>query len=558
MSYENPNQIIDTQSGQYVRDLQKTLSSVESKYSSAIGDEFDRRSKLNRQIVKDAADRSNKAYDEGITAQAKNPSIDFDGNNGLKAGVAAMNKALQVNPSKRTEQENNVIRNVAAAGTTTANYLANTATVGEDHAAALKFGLGKEQGYASDTPHLNLLNTIFATGRTTGSKKMNYDFTGRSTVLGMDVFNAKGETISPFKGIQNTDMNNLLTGNIIPVESGNIREVAESTQDILDLTNPASDVYRANLDSGNFKTVDMRKYGGGITYTVDPIMGEFDKIARPLSDAKFNGMTDKDKAVYYNDISRQPGEKPIKVKVNYDADNEDGKDWEDVQRMREAYYKLVQKDAKLMYKGMKITTVTNAQLAAQADRYKKNNSNSGSPASTSVAKDLYDEMNNDITATVGKMAGFVEGSKPIYKDNKVTAEFYVGTTKKKEKITYDLTDATDAQRFYERLSLEDQYNIFGKSKEGVQNKLDFKKIVANGTRYRESEQANDVFAAKNPGLNEKELDVKRDADVKVHLAVEGKVASLKKKYPKQSSMNTSQYVRYINTKALKEINSKTE
>ena len=54
MSYRNPKQIVDTQSGQYVRELQKSLADTSSKYFTSAKQEFERRAKLNAEIVADS------------------------------------------------------------------------------------------------------------------------------------------------------------------------------------------------------------------------------------------------------------------------------------------------------------------------------------------------------------------------------------------------------------------------------------------------------------------------------------------------------------------------
>ena len=42
MSYRNPKQIVDTQSGQYMRDLQKSLAGTFSNYASEVKKEYEK------------------------------------------------------------------------------------------------------------------------------------------------------------------------------------------------------------------------------------------------------------------------------------------------------------------------------------------------------------------------------------------------------------------------------------------------------------------------------------------------------------------------------------
>ena len=113
MSYRNPKQIVDTQSGQYIREMQRSLADTYSKYTGSIKQEFEKRAKLNAKIVADSQERVNKASNEINQVANANKAIDFDQ---MYDNLDTYNKYMQINPAKRTREMNLFISNMDNSG----------------------------------------------------------------------------------------------------------------------------------------------------------------------------------------------------------------------------------------------------------------------------------------------------------------------------------------------------------------------------------------------------------------------------------------------------------
>ena len=138
MSYRNPKQIVDTQSGQYVRDMQKSLSDTFSKYSSGINTIINKKAKkLEEQLEEEAkssalfrADRAkytNKVSSDINQLANKNKSISFESYPTLLEETSA----IKMKPNYTWDQtDRNKINNGNTLGADTAENIANTVSVG--------------------------------------------------------------------------------------------------------------------------------------------------------------------------------------------------------------------------------------------------------------------------------------------------------------------------------------------------------------------------------------------------------------------------------------------
>ncbi len=138
MSYRNPKQIVDTQSGQYMRDLQKSLAGTFSNYASEVKKEYERRAKLNEQVVAKSQERINRISGQINQVANANKTTNFDQMYDL---LDEYGQYMKVNPSKRTREMNAFINNMDNSGTTIKNMLANTTANGQDFMSGLEKGL---------------------------------------------------------------------------------------------------------------------------------------------------------------------------------------------------------------------------------------------------------------------------------------------------------------------------------------------------------------------------------------------------------------------------------
>ena len=130
MSYENPLRIIDKQSGQAFRNMQKSIADTTISYQKGFENEFIRRRKLNAEIVKDVDAKKTLAMQSGMSATENNPAIDATA--AIQKQVDLYGDALLVRPSDRTEDQKALVKNVPLIGSITKNMVTNMALAAED------------------------------------------------------------------------------------------------------------------------------------------------------------------------------------------------------------------------------------------------------------------------------------------------------------------------------------------------------------------------------------------------------------------------------------------
>ena len=122
MSYENPNQVIDTQSGQNLARMQQSIGSSFDKFATSKKTEWDRRAEANRKITDAANKRATTAQNSAIAEASKNKSINFDGINDV---INKGNDILLKNPKNRTAEDRAYISNMDNMDTNIEQYYCN-------------------------------------------------------------------------------------------------------------------------------------------------------------------------------------------------------------------------------------------------------------------------------------------------------------------------------------------------------------------------------------------------------------------------------------------------
>ena len=288
MSYRNPKQIVDTQSGQYVRELQKSLADTSSKYFTSAKQEFERRAKLNAEIVADSQKRVNKASNEINQVASANKAINFDQ---MYDNLDTYNKYMQINPAKRTREMNLFISNMDNSGTNLKNNLANTVAAGEPFMEAREKGLGVPGGIYSAAKGLKKYEVMYGYNQAPGSKKMDYN--PLTNEFRVNVIGANGESLG---SSLNQDIEHLDTPQIIPDETENMKALNESVKARMDLKNPNSPAY-ANQSYQTPTTVNNVNYLSKL-----PSEDVYLKYAEDLAKAEVDKMTAGEGTALFNDV----------------------------------------------------------------------------------------------------------------------------------------------------------------------------------------------------------------------------------------------------------------
>jgi len=128
MSYRNPTQYIDRQSGQIEQNLQKTLAGIGTGIVTNINKIHADNAAKTAAIRAEADKRVADAQNSIMQTQSKNPTADFGD---LDEQLNLMNRLLMKDPAKRTAEEKTFINSMENIGDTMANTLKNTAMAQE-------------------------------------------------------------------------------------------------------------------------------------------------------------------------------------------------------------------------------------------------------------------------------------------------------------------------------------------------------------------------------------------------------------------------------------------
>jgi len=298
MSYRNPTQYIDRQSGQIEQNLQKTLSGIGTGIVANINKIHADNAAKTAAIRAEADKRVADAQNSIMQTQSKNPTADFGD---LDSQLDLMNKLLMKDPAKRTAEEKTFINSMENIGDTMANTLKNTAMAQE----ATLDQVNKIPGTPGaidpkENPELYAKLSVLANqseGRTKARYKINKN---GQVVFSLDVYK-KTKDGERFVGSVIND--NVGTTQMPPV--------------IPDITKDMSNAIKATINTNDFKSqfgefinaegaiVKDGKGGTGARVTED----YFKKVLQPNADMVLAGLSPREKIRLYNN-TLDKGNKP--------------------------------------------------------------------------------------------------------------------------------------------------------------------------------------------------------------------------------------------------------
>lgn len=328
MSYRNPIQHIDTQSGQHIRNMQQGLSDTSQKFFKSLDKEYENRVRLNELVNKDADDRTNAAEATMFDTEQKNSTIGFDDFNGEVTKMSNIIKT--VSPEKRTLEQRNFIKNIERAGTFTRGVIENNMAGQADHFEMRNAGAGSQGGYAKDSPNLKALDIFYNYKDAPGSKEMRFKFDGpNGPVVWVDIYDEKGVKVGE---VMNRNMDSVKSITKIPKENNAIATITNAGNKELNLGDDLSEAYPSKVE---VKTIG----GQEIKYRVpdkELWKNQVKKrmFARVASSSPASGM-----AAFFNDVipDKNKGGNLEKITgVGFDWVGED-KDNPKLTRIMEAY-----------------------------------------------------------------------------------------------------------------------------------------------------------------------------------------------------------------------------
>ena len=293
MSYRNPKQIVDTQSGQYIRDMQKSLADTFSKYSGSINTIMKEQAKRNDALAAESQKRVNRISGQVNQVANANKAINFDQ---MYANLDTYDQYMKINPAKRTREMNLFIRGMDNSGINIKDKLANTVAAGEPFMEARKKGIGVPGGIYSGVKNLKKYDVMYGFNQAPGSKKMNYNPV--TNEFRISVLGGSGESLG---SSLNEDMEHLDTPQVVPDETKNMKELAAKVAARMDLKNPNSPAYAD-------QEYQMPTEVNNINYLSKlPSRNVFMGLATDLAKAEVGSMNAGDAIALFNDVTRGEG-----------------------------------------------------------------------------------------------------------------------------------------------------------------------------------------------------------------------------------------------------------
>lgn len=293
MSYRNPEQVVDRQSGQYIRQMQQSVAGSFEKLANKISVDNKERARKNEIMIREAEKRSEAAAQSIYQAQSKNKSINF---NGLNDQIDILNSIYKIPANERSQEDKNFIRNMQYAGTHINDVLQNTSAGQQEYLEKRSIPMGNQGGFslANKPENLEALDILYGFKDAPGRKEARYDMSGPDgPVVYIDVYNEDDKLVG---SIINKDMSTIAQPEYVPNLSKQTTDTQKLLEDKLDLNAVTSMVY-ANSEPKQFKAKN-----GTIYYTRLPDKEYIKNQAREDVNAVIVGLPTDEAITFYNDV----------------------------------------------------------------------------------------------------------------------------------------------------------------------------------------------------------------------------------------------------------------
>lgn len=293
MSYRNPTQNVDTQSGQYIRQMQQSVAGSFEKLSNKISADNKERARKNELMIREAEKRSEAAAQSIYQAQSKNKSIDF---NGLNDQIDILNSIYKIPANERSQEDKNFIRNMQYAGTHIGDVLQNTSAGQQEYLEKRSIPMGNQGGFSSTNKPENLeaLDILYGWKDSPGRKEARYDMSGADgPVMYIDVYNKDNKLVG---SIINKDMSNIAQPDYVPNLSSQTTKAQQELENELDLD---------ALTSNAYKNSEPKRFvgpGGTVYYERLPDKEYIKKQAETKTNQIIVGMSTNEAITFYNDV----------------------------------------------------------------------------------------------------------------------------------------------------------------------------------------------------------------------------------------------------------------
>jgi len=303
MSYRNPTQYIDRQSGQIEQNLQKTLAGIGTGVVSSINKIHADNAAKTAAIRAEADKRVADAQNSIMQTQSKNPTADFGD---LDEQLNLMNRLLMKDPAKRTAEEKTFINGMENIGDNMANMLKNTAMSQEammEQINKIPGTMGAVDPKANPEQYAKLSVLANQTeGRTKARYKTNKN---GQIVFSLDVYQ---KTKDGEKFVGSVINDNVATTQMPTVVPNISKDIAQNIQNTINLLDPTSELSPVLSKDRKEILYHQDKFGR----RVDP--KKFRNQLEAQSESTLSQFTDRKIASLYNNVLN-PGD----TDFSYDA-----------------------------------------------------------------------------------------------------------------------------------------------------------------------------------------------------------------------------------------------
>ena len=291
MSYRNPTQHIDRQSGQIEQNLQKTLANIGTGVVSSINKIHADNAAKTAAIRAEADKRVADAQNSIMQTQSKNPTADFED---LNEQLNLMNGLLMKDPAKRTATEKTFINSMENIGENMANMLKNTAMTQEammDQVNKIPGTMGAIDPKANPEQYSKL--SVLA-NQTEGSTKARYKVNKNGQIVfSLDVYQ---KTKDGEKFVGSVINDNVATTQMPTVVPNISKDIDQNIQNTINLVDPTSELSPVLSKDKKEILYHQDKFGR----RVDP--NKFRKQLEAQSGSTLSQFSDRKIASLYNNV----------------------------------------------------------------------------------------------------------------------------------------------------------------------------------------------------------------------------------------------------------------
>ena len=303
MSYRNPTQHIDRQSGQIEQNLQKTLAGIGTSVVSSINKIHADNAAKTAAIRAEADKRVADAQNSIMQTQSKNPTADFGD---LDEQLNLMNRLLMKDPAKITAEEKTFINSMENIGDNMANMLKNTAMSQEammEQVNKIPGTMGAIDPKANPDQYAKL--SVLA-NQTEGSTRARYKTNKNGQIVfSLDVYQKTKDGEKFVGSVINDNVSTTQMPTVVPNIS---KDIDQNIQNTINLLDPTSELSPVLSEDRKEILYHQDKFGR----RVDP--KKFRNQLEAQSESTLSQFTDRKIASLYNNVLN-PGD----TDFSYDA-----------------------------------------------------------------------------------------------------------------------------------------------------------------------------------------------------------------------------------------------